>query len=332
MVFLIISFFIGAGVIPSITGNTKIFYNSNGPMSVEIEEENFQTGDYNDSLLKPKPDLVPYNITIKQIGNWDKNYFNYPYKFDTPVIPIRLTYQVYNQGDATAKYTRFDNPNYRDSLIIGNYTKSLVVFVRIHDLIIEPGQYYDYNRNPLYIEVEEKDLGKPIQAKLVVDPYNYIDESREDNNEINITIILDRVLDWVPNKPERPSGPTNILPHINYNYSTKTVDPEGNQIKLYTWIWGGYRDDGGSLHTWRDVRGPFEYGETVYMDHVSWRLREPNNLYIRVQVTDTNGFVSVFSDPAPVKMPKFISKNPFYQLLLRLLELFPILQNILNLY
>ncbi|MBN2603682.1 MAG: hypothetical protein JXA91_06095, partial [Candidatus Thermoplasmatota archaeon] len=82
-VFLIISFFIGAGVIPSIAGNSKFFYNSNGPISVEIEEENFQTGYCNDSLLKPKPDLVPYNITIKQVGNWDKNYFNYPYKFDT---------------------------------------------------------------------------------------------------------------------------------------------------------------------------------------------------------------------------------------------------------
>jgi len=139
------------------------------------------------------------------------------------------------------------------------------------------------------------------------------DEGSQSNFSSFLTVLVN-------DPPQTPTinGKLKGNTGTSYSYSIITTDP--NDDKIYYMIdW-----DDGNITDWK---GSYNSGETVNISHV-W-INE-GTYFMKVKAKDIHGAESDWSS-FEVKMPKSISKNPFYQLLLKLLELFPVLQNILNL-
>lgn len=86
-----------------------------------------------------------------------------------------------------------------------------------------------------------------------------------------------------PNTPAAPAGPTSGQAHVEYSYTTSTVDPEAEQV-YYQWSWGD------SLSGWL---GPYDSGATVTATH-AWMLA--GNYTVNVKAKDPAGSESGWSD------------------------------------
>jgi uncharacterized repeat protein (TIGR01451 family) len=119
-----------------------------------------------------------------------------------------------------------------------------------------------------------------------------VTDSNENTDIDNIQIIVNEIEDnTYPNKPNRPTGPTDGRAETEYTYSTSATDPDGDQL-YYLWDWGDGTNSG-----WI---GPYSSGETVEYQH-SWT--DQNTYEIKVRVKDPDGLLSVWSDPLSVSMP-----------------------------
>jgi hypothetical protein len=116
-----------------------------------------------------------------------------------------------------------------------------------------------------------------------------------------------------PDIPSKPSGQTSGKPGVEYTYSTNTTDPDGDLIS-YDFSWG---EENITMTEWMNS------GETVSASH-SWSERGKYN--VRVRARDECGFVSDWSEPLEITMPR--NKNAWFQ---GWLERFSLLQKILDL-
>ncbi len=135
------------------------------------------------------------------------------------------------------------------------------------------------------------------------------------NSDLIFIVYGEDINNMLPNKPDKPSGPTIIKPGTYYNYSTSTIDPNGDQV-YYKWDW-----DNGNKSDWL---GPFNSSETVYANNY-WS--EKGRYEIKVKARDAHGVVSYWSDPLPVAMMK--NKIVTSSLFLDLVEKFLILERLL---
>jgi hypothetical protein len=94
-----------------------------------------------------------------------------------------------------------------------------------------------------------------------------------------------------PFRPQTPTGENDGRTRVDYTYTTKTSDPEGDQV-FYRWSWG----DG----TYSDWVGPYNTGEVCEITH-SWDSR--GTYEICVAAKDVHGSISEWSDPLAVSMP-----------------------------
>ncbi|MFO7677627.1 MAG: C25 family cysteine peptidase [Thermoplasmatota archaeon] len=106
-----------------------------------------------------------------------------------------------------------------------------------------------------------------------------------------------------PNTPQRPSGPSSGKINVEYTYSTKTIDPEGDNV-YYQWNWG----DG----TTSDWYGPYSSGAQVTAKH-RWTVQ--GSYSIRVKAKDIYDAESAWSEPLAVVMP--LNYNPLGNQLLQ---------------
>jgi len=87
-----------------------------------------------------------------------------------------------------------------------------------------------------------------------------------------------------PEKPQRPDGPAAGVIGAEYDFSTSTTDPEGEQVS-YWWDW-----DDGTPGEWTDFCNS---GVTVFASHI-WT--EAGDYDITVKAKDVNGIESEWSD------------------------------------
>ncbi len=114
-----------------------------------------------------------------------------------------------------------------------------------------------------------------------------------------------------PNKPVKPSGPTNGKAGTSYTYSSTTTDPNGDQV--YYWFdWGDNTSSG-----WV---GPYASSAPGNASH-TWTLQGSYN--IQVKSKDVYGVESIWSDPLSVSMPKNKPLDFNFNLLEWLFERFP---------
>lgn len=118
-----------------------------------------------------------------------------------------------------------------------------------------------------------------------------------------------------PEKPSTPKGPTSGDTGVEYTYTTSTTDPEGDEL-YYLFDWGD-----GSSSGWI---GPYYSGETCEAKHT---FTSSGQFWIKVKAKDTYGVQGPWSDPLSVEMPR--AKNIQFPIIEKLLELFPILRNLL---
>lgn len=115
-----------------------------------------------------------------------------------------------------------------------------------------------------------------------------------------------------PNTPDQPTGQVSGYTGTTYTYSSKTTDPNGDQV-YYLWDWGD-----GSQSNWL---GPQSSGSTASANHA---YSSQGTFNVRVKAKDTGGLESDWSPPLPVTMP--LDYHPgwqhgqFIQLLLRLMH------------
>ena len=95
-----------------------------------------------------------------------------------------------------------------------------------------------------------------------------------------------------PNRPDRPQGNILIKINVSYNYSTSTVDLDGDQV-FYKWDWGD-----GNFSDWL---GPYDSNQTANASH-TWM--EKGTYLIKVKAMDIFGDESEWSKPLPIIVPK----------------------------
>jgi len=113
-----------------------------------------------------------------------------------------------------------------------------------------------------------------------------------------------------PNKPNKPSGTASGKINTVYTYTTRTTDPNGDQV-YYMWDWGD-----GTQSNWL---GPYNSGVTISTTH-TWTVK--GSYSIKVIAKDTSAAESPWSDPLPIKMP-YSPNNPMLQFLELLFHRFP---------
>ena len=122
-----------------------------------------------------------------------------------------------------------------------------------------------------------------------------------------------------PEKPNRPQGPINGKPGIEYTYTTSAANPDENQ-RVYKWDWGD--------ETFSDWLGPYNADETIEASHV-WAKK--GTYEIRVKAKDVYDVESEWSDPLAVTMPvnqeSARSQTPSSRFLQRAFEHFTGIQN-----
>jgi len=91
-----------------------------------------------------------------------------------------------------------------------------------------------------------------------------------------------------PETPDKPTGPTNGIWFVEYSFSSKTTEPDGDQI-FYMFSWG----DG----TYSEWLGPFTSGQIVTASHI-WT--EIGTYEVKVTAKDVYGAQSSWSDPLVV--------------------------------
>jgi hypothetical protein len=165
--------------------------------------------------------------------------------------------------------------------------------------------YAEYNFNDYYHSSEDviENMNIPYATrttKLIVATLAELTEVVESKN--------------APLKPDTPSGPINGKIGEEYNYSTSTIDIDGNTIYYY-WDWGDGTNSG-----WI---GPYNSGEDISSPH-TWDKR--GGYSIRVKAKDDEGFESLWSDSLVTSMPKInfkldeflfkiLEKNKFFNMI-----------------
>jgi len=108
---------------------------------------------------------------------------------------------------------------------------------------------------------------------------------------IDPTLLLTE-FSLVPEKPEKPDGPTSGKRGEEYNYSSLTIDPEGDVV-YYFFDWGDETNSG-----WL---GPYNSGEKCVASHI-WN--EKGKYELRVKARDIHHGESDWSDPLPINIIK----------------------------
>ena len=91
-----------------------------------------------------------------------------------------------------------------------------------------------------------------------------------------------------PNTPSTPSGETSGKTGTSYPYSTSTTDPDGDKVK-YGWDWDG----DGTVDQWDDNGGSYYTSGAAISTSHSWSTEGTYN--VKVKAEDINGAQSSFS-------------------------------------
>jgi hypothetical protein len=129
------------------------------------------------------------------------------------------------------------------------------------------------------------------------------------------------LLNQKPEIPSTPDGPTNGKPRTEYTFTTRTIDPDDDQVYYY-FSWGD-----GSNSGWV---GPYTSGDTASVTN-SWS--DTASYAIKVKAKDENGQETNYSEQVWIHISKSrVITNPFLlQLLERFPNAFPLIREILGL-
>ena len=178
----------------------------------------------------------------------------------------------------------------------GNYPTQWSIVYDLNKYLIYLYHFHDFNNVIIFNLFDELEVGEHIYS---------------------IPSLFEPIDNLPPVKPSMPSGPISGKAGTFYSYSSSTTDPDGDQV-WYKWDWGD------ETSGWD---GPYDSDDTVTASHI-WD--EKGDYIIKVKAKDVHGEESPWSDPLPITMPKNKAINPFILFFERLIERFPILEQILQ--
>jgi hypothetical protein len=208
---------------------------------------------------------------------------------------------------------------------VGIICNSKVLYVMDHypdeEGLVESIYYYFYD----FLINNEQLLGDALyNSKYYINQnYPYYVQSEEYIEYICQYIInlygdpsLNRAGISLGNKPDKPtlSGPTSGIIGEEYCYQAASSDSDGDDL-YFSFDWG----DG----TFSDWIGPIDEKESCQINH-TWNKKDTYE--IKVQVKDTTGLISDWSDVLIVSMPK--SKIIWFPMLNNILERICVLLNL----
>jgi hypothetical protein len=157
------------------------------------------------------------------------------------------------------------------------------------------------------VELDKTGASIDEAVSLVVTAHNYL--------YYNESFTLNQK----PEKPNRPTGPNEGKPNINYLFKTSTTDLDGDNL-YYNFSWGD-----ASYSNWI---GPYVSGTEAFAQH-AWV--EKGTFNITVKARDINGGESEWSEPFSVVMPfPFQFSHPLLQWIYsRIITWFPLLAMLL---
>lgn len=158
-------------------------------------------------------------------------------------------------------------------------------------------------------------IQNPTHTYTTVDEYTATLTVTDTYGEIDDDTAMVTINSHPPNKPEI-TGPNSGKAGEEYDYTFSSVDPDGDAVQFYI-EWG----DGNSEWT-----GFNSSGDSFTRSHI-WD--EKDTYIIRAKAKDSNGAESDWAT-LEVSMPKNKASNPFILFLERLIERFPILEQILQ--
>jgi len=180
------------------------------------------------------------------------------------------------------------------------------------------------------------DGGNPIKwTEIIIDsfyrgawPGDFADI--DDDGDIDIIAGAsweDRLTWWEndlnqqPLKPEKPIGPSEGKPGIEYTFETVSTDPNNEQL-YYMWSWGD--------ENYSDWLGPHRSGAEC---STSKTWNEKGTYEIKVKAKNVDGAESDWSDSLSVSMPRKRAMNsPLLNFLEQYPHSFPIIRCILETY
>jgi hypothetical protein len=145
----------------------------------------------------------------------------------------------------------------------------------------------------------------------------YIHSSLWGNPDIGLSSSSNNT---APLKPDTPTGPASGKANVAVTFSTKSTDPDGDDL-YYCWSWGD-----GTI----DWFGPYNSDTTCEVQH-TWTAKD--NYNIKVKAKDIYGKESPWSDPLPIAIP-YVYNTPmvlFMELLFqRLPNAFTLLRQLMR--
>jgi hypothetical protein len=146
-------------------------------------------------------------------------------------------------------------------------------------------------------------------------------DTKDEESDWSLPHEMNIVDNSPPGTPSRPIGPNEGKPDIEYTFSTKASDPDGNQV-FYQWDWGD-----GSYSEWF---GPYDSNFETSATH-AWPVS--GSFEITVKAKDIYDQESVWSDSFKITIPrsKTTFNHPLQSLFSRFQDMFPILERILGL-
>jgi hypothetical protein len=180
------------------------------------------------------------------------------------------------------------------------------------------------------VAIFRNDGGEPIVwTKILIDGFfqgawpGYIHDidSDGDNDIIAGASWEDKLAWWEsdlnqqPTKPEKPNGPQEGKPGVDYTFTTVSIDPYGKEL-YYMWSWGN-----GNYSEWL---GPYNSGVRCNTSNI-WSKK--GNFEIKVKAKNTDGAESDWSDSLTVTIPRNKEiKNPILSFIKSQPNLFPLLK------
>lgn len=165
----------------------------------------------------------------------------------------------------------------------------------------------------------------PVSSETTIEESNIWSEVGEfevkikAKDEYSESLWSDILTIKISNPPSAPdiNGQNEGKPDVSYEFGFTSTDPDADDIAEYIVNWGDGSPD-------EILTGPFLSGEEAKGSH-SWVVK--GEFTISAKAKDVNGVVGPEAT-LPINIPRFkTSNNPFH---LRLFDMFPILQRILN--
>jgi hypothetical protein len=204
-------------------------------------------------------------------------------------VPITFTFNLTDlnwSGNIVVKW-RNNNTDYTNKL--KNISEFFPGAGQHTNQTMREGYRWDSRHHILYISVKPGDRDRPKSLSL----------SFRSNHP--------------PDIPEKPLGPTSGKINVNYTYTTKTTDLDGDQV-YYLWDWGD-----GNTSGWL---GPYNSGVPCEAKYIWNEKRGSHNYNIKVKAKDIYKKESDWSDPLPITMP-YSFDTPILHFLELLFQRFP---------